>query len=77
MVNKMFIEVVNDLQIAKFQVRYVSYTSLNQNRVFRDQNEKYIGLTFDKNTMIPVRITLKKNNTRILSLLMFYSILIQ
>ena len=77
MVNKMFIEVVNNLQIAKFQLRYVSYTSLNQNRVFRDQNENYIGLTFDKNTMIPVRINLKKNNTRILSLLMFYSILIQ
>ena len=44
---------------------------LNINKVFIEQLKIHMDLTFSSKTMIPIRIVLRKDNNRVLSLFMF------
>ena len=65
-------EKVKKKKIPRFQVGYISYPGLNQNKVFKDQVEGNMGLTFDKKTSIPIKILLNQYNNNLLAILIFY-----
>ena len=48
----------------------MSYPVLNQNKAFKYQSEN-MGLLFDKKNMITIKTVLKKDNSRVLALMMF------
>ena len=50
---------------------HMSITRLNIKKASREQVESNMELTFDK-TMVHIRKVLRKDNTRVLALLMFY-----
>ena len=50
----------------------MSYTGLNHNKAFKEQVEKHLGTTLEKITMVPIIKVSKKDNTRVISLVMFY-----
>ena len=54
-------------QYTQFKVGYMSYPGLNQNKAFKEQVE-----TFDKIIIVPIIKVSKKENTCVLSLVMFY-----
>ena len=62
--------------IAQFQVEFMSYPGLNRNKALKDKIVRNMGLAFDKK-YIPIKIVLKKNNTGVLALLVFYEKYIQ
>ena len=55
-----------------FQFGYMSNPGLNIYKAFREQVESNIALNFDFTTTIPIKNVLKKDNTGVISLLMFY-----
>ena len=70
----MVMDVVNNDMIAKFQVGYLSYPRLNQNKAFKYQVERSMISKFCKKK-IPIKIVLEKYNTCIIALLMFYEVI--
>ena len=48
MSKNMAMEIVKNRKISQLQVGYMSYPDLNQNKVFKDQVERSISLTFEK-----------------------------
>ena len=59
-------------QINKFQVESMLNPVLNTNKAFREQVEINLNLTFDSKKMMPIRKMLRKQNTSVILLLMFY-----
>ena len=56
----------------KFQVGYTSNNESNTNKAFREQVKSNLTLKFYKQTMVPIRKVLRKENTCVISCLMFY-----
>ena len=52
----------------------MSNTGLNINKAFREQIESNLALTFDPKQMVPIRKVLRKDNTRVISFMMFMKI---
>ena len=59
-------------KIAKFQMGYLSYISLKHHRTFRDKVEIFMVPVFSGETYRDIRIVLKKENSHVITLLMFY-----
>ena len=66
------LDVVKKNKFAQLQVGYMYYLGLIQNKAFKYQVEKNMGLALDKLTIVFVRKLLNKDNTHVLSLIMFY-----
>ena len=56
----------------KFQVGYMLNSVLKIKKAFREQVESNMALTFSYKTMTPIRKVLRKENTCVISLLIFY-----
>ena len=70
--NKMVMNEKENKTNHQFQVGYMLNPGLNTNREFREQVEINLDLVFSSKTMIPIRIVLRKENTRVLSPMMFH-----
>ena len=55
-----------------FQVGYTSNPVLNVNKAFKEQVEINLELIIEYITIFPIRKVMRKENTRVLSLLMLY-----
>ena len=58
--------------INQYSIGYMINTSLNSIIVFREQVEKCLSVSFNKNTMETIRDFLKKKNTCVMVLIMIY-----
>ena len=61
-----------DESIHQFSVGYMINPSLNCNKLFIVQLEKYKSVSFASRTMETIRYCMKKNNTCVMALIMFY-----
>ena len=61
-----------DDSINRFAVCYMINPSLNCNKVFEEQVEKFLSVSFHSRTMETIRYFLMKNNTFVMSLIMIY-----
>ena len=59
-------------RIHEFSIGYMINPTLNINKAFKEQVTKFIKTTFGAITQPYIRNVLSKNNTILLSLLMFY-----
>ena len=66
------LDVVKKNKFAQLQVGYMYYLGLIQNKAFKYQVENNMGLALDKLTIVFVRKLLNKDNSHVLSLIMFY-----
>ena len=53
----------------QFQVGYILNPGLNINKAFIEKVDSNIALTFNYKTIFPIRKVLRKDNTRVISLL--------
>ena len=58
--------------INKFAIGYMINPSLNCNKVFREQVEKWLSVSFHKNTMENLRDCIHNHNTCIMAIIMIY-----
>ena len=58
--------------INKCAIGYMINPSLNCNKVFREQVEKSLSVSFHKNTMETIKYRLMKKNTCVIILIMIY-----
>ena len=61
-----------DNSIDPFSIGYMIDPSLHFNKVLREQVKKYLNATFYEKTMETIRVCLKKNNTCVIALIIFY-----
>ena len=61
-----------DKGINQFSICYMINPSLNCNKVCRQQVEKYLSVSFHKNTMETIRYFLRKKNRGLMALIMSY-----
>ena len=61
-----------DESINQFTISYMINPSLNCNKVFRQQVENYLSVSFHKNTREAIRDFLRKKNTYVMAPIMFY-----
>ena len=58
--------------INKFAIGYMIKNSLKCNKVFRIQVEKYLSISFSTRIMENIKDFLRKNNTCVMTIIMFY-----
>ena len=63
---------LTDERINPFTIGYIINPSLHVNKVFREQFETFLNATFHEKTMIPVIDVMKKKDTCVIALIMFY-----
>ena len=61
-----------DEQINLFAIGYMIKHTLNNNKVFIEKVEKILRATFHQNNMEGIRNHMRKNDTCIISLIMFH-----
>ena len=61
-----------DESINQFAIGYMINPSPNCNKVFREQVEKLVSVSFHENTMEAIKDCLRKKNTCVKALIMFY-----
>ena len=61
--------------INKFSIGYMINPSLNCNKLFREQVEKFSSVSFHKNTMETIKDCLRENNTCVMALIIFMRIM--
>ena len=59
-------------QIHQFQVEYMPNPGLNINKAFREQVESNMALELDLKTVLSYQKFLRKENTHVISIMMFY-----
>ena len=59
-------------QVYQFQVEYMFNLGLKINKSFREQVESNLALTFSSTTIKPIRIVIRRYNTRYISFIIFY-----
>ena len=68
----MIILYVTYKQINQFSIVYMINPSLHINKVFREQVEKFLRATFHENKMENIRDVMKKKDTCVIVLMLFY-----
>ena len=61
-----------DEKTNQFSIYYMINTSLNINKVFKEQVEKFLRATFHENTMENIRYVMKNKDTCVIALIFFY-----
>ena len=61
-----------DESINPFAIGYMINPSLNCNKVFTEQAEKFSSVSFHKKTRETIKMFLRKKNTCVTALIMFY-----
>ena len=61
-----------DENINQFTIGYIINPSLNCNKLFIVQVEKYLSVPFASRTMETIKYFLKNNNTCVMALIMIY-----
>ena len=61
-----------DKTINQFEIGYMINPSLNCNKVFKEQVEKFSSVSFYKNKMETIRDYLKKTNACVMALIIIY-----
>ena len=61
-----------DESINKFSIGYMINHSLNCNKVFREQVENFLSFSFHEITMETIKYFMRKKNTCVMALIMFY-----
>ena len=64
-------------RIIEFEIGYMINPSLHVNKYFRDQVEKCMNTIVGKLTQSFIKAILSKNNTRVLSLIMFHETIVE
>ena len=63
-----------DESINQFSISYMINPSLNCNKLFIEQVEKFSSVSFHKNTMETIKDCLRENNTCVMALIIFMRI---
>ena len=58
--------------ISQFQVRHISFIDLKQHNIFQEQMKTIMDTFFTGDILKTVKKVLKKDNTRVIALPMFY-----
>ena len=61
-----------DERIHRFSIGYMVNSSLHVNKLFIEQVEIILNATFHERTMVPIIYVMKKKNTYIIALIIFY-----
>ena len=61
-----------DERIHRFSIGYMVNSSLHVNKVFIEQVEIFLNATFHERTMVTITHVMKKKNTYIIALIIFY-----